>query len=216
MLAAAAADALGAQRPVMPWLIMIGTLQLPLSSNPYHVGIYAVVRQLMSQTELWTRIGAANGAGFWRQDPLDRARDGGPTAAGSLGWQLREWRRASALRQPFCSCSDCLCWAPTSGSKSRRDTWLTVTAAACAIAAAPWDTVFPKPPPPPPPPPPPRLEARFPGWLAASAASAMAALLAFVAPADAVGRETGGRRGAHLPGECRGVHRTARAHGAAL
>jgi hypothetical protein len=164
VLAAAAVDALWMRREAGTWILLTVVCAAAALVNPYHVGVYVVARQLMAQTELWTRIGELLAPDFRHStDWIVLAMT--LTAAGCIGWQMGSWRRASALRPPIFLLL-LLVLGAYLGFKSRRDTWLTVIASACAIAAVPWDTILKR-----------RDALQLPGWLATLATVTMAVLL---------------------------------------
>jgi hypothetical protein len=166
VLAAAAVDALWNRRDAGTWILLTVVCAAAALVNPYHVGVYVVARQLMAQSELWTRIGELLAPDFRHStDWIVLAMT--LTAAGSIGSQLGLWRRASALRPPIFLLLLFVLGAYL-GFKSRRDTWFTVTASACAIASVPWDTLLTR-----------RNTTPLPGWLATFATLAMAVLLPF-------------------------------------
>jgi len=164
VLAAAAVDAIWNRQSAGTWILLTVVCAAAALVNPYHVGVYVVARQLMAQTELWTRIGELLAPDF-RQSTDWIVLAMTLTAAGCIGWQMGSWRRASALRPPIFLLL-LLVLGAYLGFKSRRDTWLTVTASACAIAAVPWDTILKR-----------RDALPLPGWLATLATVAMAVLL---------------------------------------
>jgi hypothetical protein len=157
-------DALWMRREAGTWILLTVVCAAAALVNPYHVGVYVVARQLMAQTELWTRIGELLAPDFRHStDWIVLAMT--LTAAGCIGWQMGSWRRASALRPPIFLLL-LLVLGAYLGFKSRRDTWLTVIASACAIAAVPWDTILKR-----------RDALQLPGWLATLATVTMAVLL---------------------------------------
>src|SRR6185436_219783 len=122
----------------------------------------------MAQTELWTRIGELlapdfRGSTDWITLGLTL------TAAGFIGWQLAAtWRPALAgpsIRPLRLLMGLLFVMGVYFGFKSRRDSWLTIITSACAIAAAPWDTILR------------RRDPQFPAWLGAAIAAALAVAL---------------------------------------
>jgi len=158
VLAAAAADAIWNRRGARTWITLTVVCAAVALVNPYHVGVYLVARQLMAQSELWTRIGELLAPDFRHStDWIVLALT--VTAAGCIGWQLRQGSARVFLLLIFVL-------GAYLGFKSRRDTWLTITASACAIASVRWDTLHER-----------RDASPLPGWLATLATAAMAALL---------------------------------------
>ena len=169
VLAAAGCEAIWEKRAAGPWLIVTALCAAAALVNPYHVGVYTVARDLMAQTELWTRIGELLAPDFrhstdWITLAMMLA------AAGCIGWQVHARRSDPTLRSPRALIVLLFALGAYVGFKSRRDLWLTVTASTCAIAAAPWGTILRR-----------RDGARFPGWIGTAAASAMALVLAAAA-----------------------------------
>ena len=98
--------------------------------NPYHVGIYLVAFDYMGQTELFTRIGEFVAPTF-RTTPDWVVLAFVLTAAGCLGWQLRE--RAFGLFLPLLFLLGA--WL---GFRSQRDTWMIVITAALIMSRTAW------------------------------------------------------------------------------
>jgi hypothetical protein len=177
VLVAAAVDALWERRPAATWLLMTALCAAAALVNPYHIGVYTAARELMAQTELWTRIGELLAPDF-RQSTDWITLGLTLTAAGVIGWQFldawhpiqKTWGPPSGgptpRRSPRVFLLLIFAFGVYFGFKSRRDTWLTITASACAIAAAPWDTILRR-----------RESAQFPGWLGAAIAAALGVVL---------------------------------------
>jgi hypothetical protein len=175
VLAAAAVDALWNRQDAGTWILLTAVCAAAALVNPYHVGVYVAARQLMAQSELWTRIGELLAPDFRHStDWIVLAM--ALTAAGGIGSQMGVWRTASsgaeaqsakaaALRPPIFLLLLFVLGAYL-GFKSRRDTWLTITASACAIASVQWDTLLKR-----------RDAPPLPGWVATLATAAMAVLL---------------------------------------
>jgi hypothetical protein len=168
-LAAAALDAFwyeyvephGGEGPAVSfrsWVIVTVLCVLATMIGPYNVRLYAVARDLTAQTALWSRIGELVAptfrvSGDWVVLALVLA------ASVCVGWQARSRPVRVVLLLLFVL-------GIYLGFRSRRDTWVTATLAACLVAAAQSSIVRH-----------PVEWPRFPGWLGASLAAPIAALV---------------------------------------